>query len=278
MRKPLRIVYMYGFGVLHIWQIGFSGNGSHLSWAQQFLPTSCVSSLPLPRLSGLPRRRSGTRRRPHHGCAWLPCGPPPRPALYISGKWAFRATAHTSVGHNNSCRLLAFLLCRFRDFLGCRVDARGLVVAPTMAVLGFLAVRPRVRRFGDFRLMDEVLFPSDRFEDVPRRIDLEVESRQPALVASFPVPDLHINEVAEHGVVYVAVIEWRIEDKRVVHPIKDLLGPGDGKFVHRLAFRRFLLTLAINMMWHHDREVELLGDFLESHDASLARLVEGGIL
>src|ERR1035441_8159752 len=212
MRKPLRIVYMYGFGVLQTWHMGLSDNG------------------------------------------------------------------YTSVGHNNSCRLLAFLLCRFRDFLGCRVDARGLVVAPTMAVLGFLAVRPRVRRFGDFRLMDEVLFPSDRFEDVPRRIDLEVESRQPALVASFPVPDLHINEVAEHGVVYVAVIEWRIEDKRVVHPIKDLLGPGDGQFVHRLAFRPFFLSLPVDVMGHHNRDIERFSDLLERHDPSFARLVEGGVL
>src|ERR1039458_8181055 len=142
---------MYGFGNLHIWQMGLSGNG------------------------------------------------------------------YTSIRHNNACRLLAFLLRRFPGFLGCREDARGLLRVFDVASFGLLAVGPLVRRVGDLRLASHVLLPRDGFENVAGWVHLKVEGGQAALVTGFPVPDFHINEVSEHGVVYVAVIEWRIEDKRVVH-------------------------------------------------------------
>src|ERR1035441_2408945 len=116
MRKPLRIAYMYGFGILQTWQIGLSGNG------------------------------------------------------------------YTSVRHNNACRLLAFLLCRFSRFLGCREDALGLLRVFDVASFGLPAVRLLVRRIGDLLLLNNVLFSRDGPENVPRRVHLKVQRRQPALV------------------------------------------------------------------------------------------------
>src|ERR1039458_4429368 len=103
---------MYGFGNLHIWQMGLSGNG------------------------------------------------------------------YSSIGHNYACRLLAFFLCRFSRFLGCREDTGRLLVAFDRASFGLLSVGPLVRRVGDLRLASHVLLPSDGPENVSRRVHLKIEGRR----------------------------------------------------------------------------------------------------